>query len=449
MPEQQNIEYKQSWHEDYLKWICGFANAQGGTIYIGKDDDGRVVGIANSRQLMDELPNKVRDLMGILIEVNLQEENGLYYLEIITRPYAVAISLRGRYYYRSGSTKQELTGNALTDFLLRKAGRTWDDITEPLATLDDIDPQSLNRFRMDASKAGRLTDLEDLTTSELLTKLRLADINGGLKRAALVLFGKDPGRYFSNLVVKMGRFGNTDEDLRFQETEEGNLIHLLKEVPAQLNRKFFTHAIDFEGLQRIERGEYPVAALREMLLNALVHRDYQGSMIQIRMYDYQFSIWNEGFLPEGLSLDALRRTHPSRPRNPIIADVCFKGGYIDAWGRGTLKILNACREAGLLEPEMREQDGGMLVTLFKNPVSTPADSILTDEALRKQGVSLRQIEAIRYIQANGSITNTEYQQQTGVSRQTATLDLQDLVEKKILTNGGKGRASRYILQTLN
>jgi hypothetical protein len=81
MPEQQNIEYKQSWHDDYLKWVCGFANAQGGIIFIGKDDNGKVVGISDYKKLMDEIPNKVKDLMGILVDVNLHEENDLYYLE--------------------------------------------------------------------------------------------------------------------------------------------------------------------------------------------------------------------------------------------------------------------------------------------------------------------------------------------------------------------------------
>jgi ATP-dependent DNA helicase RecG len=140
--------------------------------------------------------------------------------------------------------------------------------------------------------------------------------------------------------------------LRFQENEEGNLVQLLHEVPNQLNRKFLIKPIEFEGLQRIEKGEYPVAALREMLLNALVHRNYMGSMTQIRIYDQKISIWNEGILPEGMSLDALRRQHPSRPRNPIIADVCFKAGYIDSWGRGTIKIIDACKEAKLPDVQM-------------------------------------------------------------------------------------------------
>jgi ATP-dependent DNA helicase RecG len=125
MSEQQNREYKQSWHDDYLKWICGFANAQGGVIFIGKDDNGKVVNVAESKKLMDDIPNKVRNAMGIAVEVNLHEEKGSHVIEIITPPYSVPISLRGRYYYRSGSTKQELTGASLNEFLLKKLGKTW------------------------------------------------------------------------------------------------------------------------------------------------------------------------------------------------------------------------------------------------------------------------------------------------------------------------------------
>ena len=121
MPEQHNLEYKQIWHDDYLKWICGFANAQGGNIFIGKDDNGNVVHLTGYKQLMDEIPNKIRNLMGITAEVNLFEENENHFIEIVVPPYSVPISLRGRYYYRSGSTKQELTGASLNEFLLKKS----------------------------------------------------------------------------------------------------------------------------------------------------------------------------------------------------------------------------------------------------------------------------------------------------------------------------------------
>ncbi|HEY9124845.1 MAG TPA: putative DNA binding domain-containing protein [Bacteroidales bacterium] len=226
MPEQQNIEYKSNWHDDYLKWICGFANAQGGTIYIGMDDSGKVIGLADYKSLMDEIPNKIRNNMGIMVEVNLLESDSLQYIEINTPPYSVPISLRGRYYYRSGSTKQELIGTALNEFLLKKSGKTWDDVIEPRATLADIDEQTIKLYLKASEKAGRLPDFENLSISELLDKLRLSD-NNQLKRAAIVLFGKDPGKFYPSMFVKIGRFGNSETDLMFQEQEEGNIIRLL------------------------------------------------------------------------------------------------------------------------------------------------------------------------------------------------------------------------------
>ena len=191
MPEQQNIEYKQSWHEDYLKWIAGFANSQGGILYIGKDDHGKIVGVPDYKKLMKYLPNKIRDILGIIVEVNLHGESGKQYLEIVTPPYAVPISLRGMYYIRSGSTKQELKGNALIEFLLRKTGKTWDDVIEPSASISDIDPIAINDYLKAAQKSGRLPDMDNLSLHELLEKLRLS-VDGKIKRAAIILFGKEP-----------------------------------------------------------------------------------------------------------------------------------------------------------------------------------------------------------------------------------------------------------------
>ncbi len=124
-------------------------------------------------------------------------------------------------------------------------------------------------------------------------------------------------------------------------------------IEETLNTKFFIYPIDFKGMQRVEKDECPVAAVREMVLNALVHRNYMGSQTQIRLYNDNFGIWNDGGLPDELTEDDLKRTHRSKPRNPIIADVCFKAGYIDTWGRGTLKIIEACKEHNLPEPILK------------------------------------------------------------------------------------------------
>ncbi len=438
MPEQQNIEYKQSWHDDYLKWVCGFANAQGGLIFIGKDDKGKVVGVDDYKKLMDDLPNKIRNTMGISAEVNLHHEDDKYFIEIVTHPYSVPISVRGRYYYRSGSTKQELTGASLNEFLLNKSGKTWDDAIEPDATLNDIDEQSIKLYLRAAEKSGRLPEHEGLSIKDLLEKLRLSK-NGQLKRAAIVLFAKDPRKFYPNMFVKIGRFGKDDADLVFQENEEGNLFTLLQGILSQLSHKFLIRKVEFSGMNRIEKSEYPIAALREIILNALVHRTYMGAPIQIRVYDDKINFWNEGTLPEGLTFEALKGFHTSQPRNILLADVCFMGGFIDSWGRGTLKIFDACKEAGLPEPEIKEFQGGFFVTLFKDS--------LTNEQLIKLGLNERQLKSVSFVKEKGKITNKEYQELFSVSRETASRDLGELTEKGIFENSGsKGAGSFFRLK---
>lgn len=287
-----------------------------------------------------------------------------------------------------------------------------------------------------AEKAGRLPDFENLSTAELLDKLRLSE-NGQLKRASIVLFGKDPGKFYPSMFIKIGRFGNSETDLLFQEQEEGNLVKLLDNVLNQLNRKFLIAQVSFEGINRIETPEYPIPALREMLLNALVHRNYMGAHTQIRVYNNKISIWNDDFLPEGITLEALKQPHPSKPRNLIIADVCFKGGYIDSWGRGTIKIMEACKSANLPEPDFKELNGGFLTEIYKDKFS-PA-------ILQKYSLNERQLKAIAYVKEQQSISNSEYKTLCGISDRTSLRDLDDLVKKGLFQKTGEKKGTKYQL----
>jgi ATP-dependent DNA helicase RecG len=459
MSESQNIEWKQSWHDDYLKWICGFANAVGGTIFIGKNDDGEVTHLNNYKALMELLPNKIRENLGIICDVNLLDDSGKKYIEIKVNPNTVPVSLRGRYYYRSGSSKMEMTGNTLNEFLLKKAGKTWDDVCEESATLEDIDEKSIQIFVKDALKSGRMpSDIAELSTQQFLEKIRLLD-QRKLKRAAIILFGKDPNRFYPNIKVKIGRFGINDADLRFQEVEKGNIMELLKSVPNQLNYKFLTKPIDFEGMQRVEKDEYPVAAIRETLLNALVHRSYMGSMVQMRVYDDKLTLWNEGNLPEGMELESLKRYHISRPRNPLIADVCFKAGYIDSWGRGTLKIFEACAEADLPEPEINSMDGGIVVTLHKaitksvddptkekvkgGPISGPIGGPIGGPIIN---LTQRQNEILNIIRENNKITKRGLAEKLNINISAAQGHLEILKEKGFIERIGGTRGYWNIIK---
>lgn len=155
MSESQNIEYKQSWRDEYLKWICGFANAQGGSLFVGIRDNGEVCGVEETKKLMEDIPNKVRDMLGILVDVNIKEQDGKEYLEIVTEAYPYPISFRGRYYQRSGATNQELKGAALDRFMLRRQGKTRDGVPVPYLKAEDLDNATFDMFRKFAKRSGR------------------------------------------------------------------------------------------------------------------------------------------------------------------------------------------------------------------------------------------------------------------------------------------------------
>lgn len=147
MAESQNIKWKESWRDEYLKWICGFANAQGGKIYIGCDDDGKIVGLPDTKKLLEDIPNKITQSLGVVANVNLLMEDGKEYIEIVVPPYPTGITYKGVYHYRSGSTKQVLTGPALENFLQGKHGTTWDNMPIPAFTMDDVQDGIVAQFK--------------------------------------------------------------------------------------------------------------------------------------------------------------------------------------------------------------------------------------------------------------------------------------------------------------
>ena len=139
MDENKHIEWKESWRDEHLKWICGFANAQGGVLEIGRNDKGEAIGIENLPKLLKDLPNKIRDILGIVPEIDQIKEKGKNLIQIKVKSYTHPINYKGQFYYRSGSTNQELRGSALHHFLLRKMGKTWDSIPVEKGSGSDLD----------------------------------------------------------------------------------------------------------------------------------------------------------------------------------------------------------------------------------------------------------------------------------------------------------------------
>ena len=301
--ESQNEEYKLFWKDEYLKWICGFANAQGGTIYIGIDDNGRVVGVDNAKKLMEDIPNKIVNSLGLVNDVDLLNKGGKDYIRVTVTPSNTPISYHGKLYYRSGSTLQELNGTAAQNFLLRKMGATWDSQIVERSSLNDIDTTAIEYFLRKGVDNGRLTtETKTDSLQKILSNLRLVDNDGRLTMAALMLFGKDPQQFCLNASFKIGRFGRNGSELFTQDLIEGNLIQMADKILSILSDKYLIRPIHYEGLQRIEPLEIPELGLRELIYNAIIHKSYDGPDIQMKVFDDRITLWNYGMLPDGITV---------------------------------------------------------------------------------------------------------------------------------------------------
>ena len=437
MTETQNIEYKQSWRDEYLKWICGFANAQGGTIFIGIDDKGKVCGVDDARKLMEDIPNKVRDLLGIVVDVNLHEKGGLQYLEIIADPYPYPISYKGQYHYRSGSTKQELKGAALDRFMMRKIGKTWDGVPVPYLKVEDLDNNTFNLFRRYAKLSGRMSEV-DLTDDNqgLLDKLRLTD-GHYLKRAAALLFHPDPERYVTGAYVKIGYF-EKDANLIYQDEIHGNLFQQSSATLELLTTKYLPAYISYKGIHRVETLPVPREALREAVLNAIVHKTYESNTpIQIAVYDDRVEIWNTGVLPEGWTIEDFLRPHRSSPYNPDIAHAFFRAGEIESWGRGIQRIIGACKTAGCPEPIFRFDGTGVWQVFPRRTITKTITKTSTKS-------SANQMIILEFLKKNPEATVTDIMKViSGITMSGVRYHIAKLRQKGFLYRVGSTRAGHW------
>lgn len=435
--ESQNVEYKLIWKDEYLKWICGFANAVGGKMYIGVDDNGNVVGLDNVKKLAEDIPNKVRDVLGIIIDVNVLDINGVEYLEIIIPPYSNPINYKGQYHYRSGSTKQELKGVSLNRFILQRTGKNWDEVPVIGVSIEDLSKEALIRFKKEAAKSNRVDeDVLNDSTANLLEDLRLIDKETGqLSKAAILLFHPDPEKYVRGAYIKIGYFGSSEEDLIFQDEIHGSLMEQIEKTIDLIKTKYLIYRISYEGISRREMLQIPMEAIRESLMNAVAHKDYSdASPIQISVYPNHIVFWNAGRLPDEWNVARLYEKHPSKPYNPSIANTLFRCGDIESWGRGYKRIIDSVLSHKLLPPVI-EIISGLMITYYTD----------VKHQLKAQKVEEKYFPIMEYVAKNGKIANTDVQKLLNVSKTTAYRMLIQL-EAWLEIHGVTGKGTYYTLK---
>lgn len=332
---------------------------------------------------------------------------------------------------------------------------SWDDIPVFGATIDDIDRNAVDYFLQCSIKAGRMDEEEaNASTGNVLRNLGLLTTNGEVKNAAILLFGKHVGQFFPSAIFKIGRFHTDESDLIVQDVIEGNIIQMASRVVDTLRTKYLLSPIHYEGLQRVEQLEVPEKALRELVYNAIAHKDYAGPAIQMRIYDRSIELWNYGLLPEELTPADLLKKHSSYPRNHNIANVFYKAGFVESWGRGYKKIAEEFDRAKMPLPIIEETGGGVMAIIQRKTMdeviaergSNVGDMSETNVGdMSETKLTARQRVIISIIQSNPAVSAKQMSVTLSVTSRTIERDLSVMQKAGIIRHEGKDNAGVWVV----
>lgn len=439
--ETENREFKSSvsLREKIGRAISAFSNKEGGLIFVGIDDDRNILGLTIGKNTLEDLANyiiantdprcypsikveTIADKNIIVIDVHESDEKPIFF--------------RGRAYIRMGRTNQILSASQVREFI--ENGRhsiSWDEKILENASLEDIDDNKLKWF-LENAESERNRDIDPQTpVREALNKLDLLK-DDSLTNAALLLFGKNPQKFFLQAQTKCARFKGTNLDFDDMAIFEGSILDQRDNALGFIKKHIKRSAV-ITDTERDEKLEYPIVALREAITNAICHRDYQlSSNVQINIFDDRIEIWGCGSLPGNLTIDDLKVEHTSVPRNKLIAKRFFDIKFIETWGTGTLRLIQSCIDHGLPEPIFEIKSGNLVVTINKYKFS-----LLTVKYLEES-----QQKAIDYLLEHEKITNREYRElNPGIDRNKATEELKDLTDKGFVISKGKLASTYYVL----
>lgn len=322
---------------------------------------------------------------------------------------------------------------------MKKADPLYLDIAKG-AKLSDLSTERIDWFASEASSKRKFSFAKEPTPKNVLAELGLLHKHG-VVHAALMLFGKNPQQYCPAAVVKCSHYHGTEVVRPIPNHQVyGNTLFEQADDAADfvLSRLERTIGDREQTTAAQEQLEVPKEAIREIIVNAVIHRDYDSNAsVQIDVFADRVEIMNPGGLPDGLTVDDLVKEHLSVPVNPFLARPFYLAGYINQLGYGTRNVVKWCRKAGLPEPTFDAGSSHFRAIIWRN--------WLTDERIKALDLNDRQVEAIQLLKTALRISNAEYQKLTGVSRATAKRDLEELVKMELIELEGAGRAARYRL----
>ena len=381
--------------------LCGFLNHVGGSVVIGVLDDGRIVG----QEVSDKTRRELALMLGKFeppapIQIDFVElpntGKAVIVLEAPPQGNARPFTFDGRAYQRVQTTTSVLPQDRYETMLLERAHvrRRWENQAVVGVRFDDLDHEEILQTREAAIRQHRISAGTSTDVGDILDRLGLRR-EGVITQAAQVLFGTRFLPDYPQALLKMGRFRGTKitGDILDNKQVHLNAFTAVRESLAFLERTLPLSARFPAGqVQREDRLPVPFAGLREIILNAVMHRDYSdpAGRVAISVFDYRIEIRSAGMLPNGITAEDLSGPHRSVPRNPLIAETFHRTGAVEIWGRGTNRVIEACADHGIQPPVFEERDGAVVVTFFAQigPRSEKGHQVGTKSALSRHQVQV-------------------------------------------------------------
>lgn len=434
--ESQTLEFKSSFDRVTIETLVAFASAHGGTVLVGIGDAGAVKGITLGKETLNEWLGQIKASTSpsIIPDLPAHQFNGKTIVAIDVGEFPVKpVNTRGRYYKRVASSNHALGPAEIADLYMQSLQLSWDAYPAHRAIIADLSTAKIERFIQQVSASARF-QFDAATPQAALEKLNYL-ANGQPTWAAMLLFAETPLRHH----IHIGRFKTPDMII-----DDRQITDTLFEAVEQAMKLLVSHiqvAFEFDGsIQRKERFAYPLPALREALLNAVVHRDYKdGSDIQIKILDDRISIFSPGIFYGGLTVaDIQTDNYRSSLRNKLVAEGFYLINAIEKYGSGFIRIRKALADYPEVDFTIEEKFGGILVTFVQLPRNTAGVS---------GGVSGGVSKLLEHIQRHPGQNAAQLTAAMGITRRTTERWLKQLKgNNKIEFRGAPKTGGYYQVQ---
>ncbi len=437
--ESEKVEFKTAFNEDVIETLVAFSNTNGGTIFIGVTDRAEIKGITIGKESLvnwiNEIKNKTSPQLIPDIEIITVEQKNILAMHIIEYP-VKPVAIRGRYYKRVNNSNHLMGLDEIANEYIKTINSSWDFYPDSIHNLDSISIEKVKSF---ISAIEKRTDIKiNLPPLEFLVKLEFLR-NDKLTYGAFLLFVKD---FCSISDVQVGRF-KSDSKIIDSISLNSDLFTEVDEIIAFIKKHLMVEFIITGKPEHDERFDYPLDAIREIVVNMVVHRDYRdssGSIIKI--FDNRIEFFNPGKLYGDITIaDLLSNNYSSRVRNKLIARAFKEKGIIEKYGSGIKRVFDICRDYGLVPPKFEEALNGFKVTLFKEKINEPVNEPVNEPA--NEPVNKRQTEIIQYINRNNSVSISELAYRLNVGRETIKRDLKTLKDSNIIKRIGSDKAGHW------